>query len=85
MKIEKSENVNPLVMSNSFVTPWSVARQTPLSMGFPRQGYWSGCHFLLQGIFPTQEWNPGLKHCGQTPYRLSHRGNPPYVADGHHM
>ena len=35
MKIEKSENVNLLVMSNSFVTPWTVARQTPLSWDFP--------------------------------------------------
>ena len=25
-----------------FVTPWTVARQAPLSMGFPRQEYWSG-------------------------------------------
>ena len=25
-----------------------------------------GCHFLLQGIFPTQGSNPGLLHCGQT-------------------
>ena len=30
------------VMSNSFVTPWSVAHRTPLSMGFPRQDYWDG-------------------------------------------
>ena len=29
------------------------------------------CHFLLQGIFPTQESNPGLLHCRQTLYRLS--------------
>ena len=34
------------------------------------------CHFLLQGIFPTQGWNPGLLHCRQTLYRLSHRGSP---------
>ena len=26
---------------------WTVARQAPLSMGFPRQEYWSVCHFLL--------------------------------------
>ena len=32
-----------------------------------------GCHFLLQGIFPTQGLNPGLLHCRQTLYRLSHR------------
>ena len=29
-------------------------------MEFPRQEYWCGCHFLLQGIFPTQGWNPCL-------------------------
>ena len=29
-------------MSDSFVTPWTVARQVPLSMGFSRQEYWSG-------------------------------------------
>ena len=35
-----------------------------------------GCHFLLQGIFPTQGSNPGLSHCRQTLYRLSHQGSP---------
>ena len=25
-----------------FMTPWTVAHQAPLSMGFPRQEYWSG-------------------------------------------
>ena len=33
------------VMSNS-VTPWTVARQVPLPMGFSRQEYWSGLPFL---------------------------------------
>ena len=33
-------------------TPWTVARQAPLSMEFSRQE--AGSHFLLQGIFPTQ-------------------------------
>ena len=32
-----------------------------------------GCHVLLQGIFPTQGLNPGLPHCGQTLYPLSHQ------------
>ena len=32
-----------------FATPWTIARQAPLSMGFPRQEYWSG-HFLLQSM-----------------------------------
>ena len=45
-----------------FVTPWTVACQAPLPMGFSRREHWSGLHFLLQGIFPTQGWNPGLLH-----------------------
>ena len=32
-----------------------------------------GCHFLLQGIFLTQGSNPGLLHCSQTLYQLSHK------------
>ena len=32
-----------------------------------------GCHSLLQGIFLTQGWNPGLLHCRQILYRLSHQ------------
>ena len=35
-----------------------------------------GCHALFQGIFPTQGSNPGLPHCGQILYHLSHQGNP---------
>ena len=41
----------------------SSLHQAPPSMGFSRQEY---CHFLLQGIFPTQGLNPGLSHCRQT-------------------
>ena len=132
-----------------FATPWTIAHQAPLSMGFSRQEYWSrmpcplpgdlpdpgiqpttlnspalacglftssttweapcmlshsivsgslqphrlpqpgssvdgdspgrntgvGCHALLQGIFPTQGWNPGLLHCRLILYHLSHQGN----------
>ena len=50
--------------------------QAPLSMGFPRQEYWVGCHFLLQGIFSTQGSNSGLLPCRQILYRLSHQGSP---------
>ena len=35
-----------------------------------------GCHFLLQGIFLTQELNPGLLHCKWMLYHLSHQGSP---------
>ena len=33
-----------------------------------------GCNALLQGIFPTQGLHPGLQHCRQILYRLSHQG-----------
>ena len=57
-------------------TPRAAARQTPLSVGFPRKQYWSGCHFLLQGIFPTQGPNPRLLlwQAGSLP--LSLQGSP---------
>ena len=125
-----------------FLTPWVVACQASLSMGFSRQEHWSGLPFpspgdlpdsgikpvcprfpalagefffltteppmkvrvtqscptlcdpmdfspwnspgqntgvgslsLLQGIFPTQGLNPGLLHCRQIFYCLSHKGS----------
>ena len=35
-----------------------------------------GCHALLQGIFPTQGWNPGLLYYRWILYRLSYQGSP---------
>ena len=32
---------SPQVMSNSLATPWTVAHQAPLSMGFPKQEYYN--------------------------------------------
>jgi len=49
--------------------------QVPPSMGFSRQEYWSGLPFPSLGNFPTQGLNPGLPHCRQILYRLSHQGN----------
>ena len=40
---------------------------------FPGKSAGVDCHFLLQGIFPTQESNLGLLHCRQMLYCLSHR------------
>ena len=45
-------------------------------MGFFRPEYWSGLHFLLQGIFLTQGSNSGLSHCRQILYCLSHQESP---------
>ena len=39
-------------MSNSFATPWTVALQGPLSLGFSRQDYWSGLAFPPPGDLP---------------------------------
>ena len=49
-----------------FVTPWSS----------PGQNTGVSSLSLLQGIFPTQELNPGLLHCRRILYRLSHKGSP---------
>ena len=40
------------VVSDSFTTPWTVACQAPLSMGFPRQEYWMGLPFPPPGGLP---------------------------------
>ena len=40
-----------------FVTLWTVARQASVSVGFPRQEYWSGLSFPLPGHLPI----PGIK------------------------
>ena len=45
------------VLFYSFATPWTVAHQALLSMGFSRQEYWMGYHFLLQGDY----LNSGIK------------------------
>ena len=44
-------------MPNSFATPWTEAQQALLSMGLPRQEYWSGLSFLSPGDLP----DPGIE------------------------
>ena len=51
-----SESVSQSV-SDSLVTPWTVAHQAPLSMGFSRQEYWSGLTFSSLGDLP----DPGIE------------------------
>ena len=61
-----------------FATPWTVACQAPLSMGFSRQEYLNGLSFLLQGIFPTQNGTcVSFISCigRQVLYQLSHQGS----------
>ena len=68
------------VVSNCSVSPWTVAQQAPLSVGFPRQEYWSRLPFPPQGIFRTQGLNPSLLYllqwqAGSLP--LCHLGGKP--------
>ena len=46
------------VVSDS-ATPWTVTYQTPPSMGFPMQGYWSGLPFSPLGDLPDPGIEPG--------------------------
>ena len=63
-------------MSKSFAIPWNVAHQTPLSMQFCRQEYWSGLHFLLQGNLLSQGSNSHLLHWQVGSLQQSHQGSP---------
>ena len=62
-------------MSNSFVAPWTVALQAPLSIGFSKNTG-VGCRFPLQRIFLTQGLNPCLLHWQESSLPLSHQGSP---------
>ena len=59
-----------------FVTPWTVANQAPLSMGFSSKDTGVGCHSLLQGIFPTQGSKLHLLHWQVSSLSLGPPGKP---------
>ena len=46
-------------MLDFFSTPWIVAHQAPLSVGFPRQEYWSGLPFPSPGDLPNPTFKSG--------------------------
>ena len=52
-----------------FVTPWTIAHQAPLSMGFSRQDYWIGLPFPSPGDLP----DPGIKPTSLTSSALEGR------------
>ena len=56
-KLTQSVHAYSLSCVQLFMTPWTVAHQVPLSMGFSRQEYWSGLPCPLPGDLP----NPGIK------------------------
>ena len=67
-------------MSNSFVTPWIVAHQAPLPMGFPSKNAGVGCLSCSRGSSLAWGSNPGLLHCRWVLYHLSYQGSPRFNA-----
>ena len=60
-----------------FATPWTAAHQIPLSMGFPRQEYWSELPFPSPGDLPDPGIkNPHLLHLQADSLPLSHLEGP---------
>ena len=64
----ESESINRSVLSDPLLpySPWNS----------PEQNTGVGSLYFLQGIFPTQGSIPGLLHCRQILYQLSHKGTP---------
>ena len=66
MKSESHSVMYNSLQSRGLYNPWNS----------PGQNTGVGSLSLLQGIFPTQGLNPGLPHCRQILYQLSHKGSP---------
>ena len=69
----KLESVSHSVMSNSSRSHELQPDRLLCPWDFPDKNTGVGWQFLLQGVFPTQELNPGLLCCRQILYHLSHR------------
>ena len=67
-------NQNMFSCVQLFVTLWAVACKAPLSMGFPRQEYWSSVPFLTPGNLPDSGIEPSSLLCPalQEDYLLAH-------------
>ena len=64
--------------SHSIVSDSLQLHRLYSSWTFPGQNTGVDSHSLFQDIFPTQGSNPGLPHCRQILYQLSHKGSPEY-------
>ena len=69
------EGVSCSGMSNSLRLHRLQPARLLCPWGSPGKNTGEGCHFFLQGIFPTQASNLGLPRCRQIPYNLSHQGS----------
>ena len=59
LAMQEKVKVKSLSRVQLFATPWTVAYQAPLSMGFSRQQYWSGLPFPSPGDLPDPGIEPG--------------------------
>ena len=66
VKLKVTQSCQTLCNPHGLYSPWNS----------PGQNTGVGSLSLLQGIFPTQGSNPGLLHCRQIFYQLSHKGSP---------
>ena len=67
------------VMSDSLAPHWLYLGRFHCPWNSPGKNIGVGSHSLLYKIFLTQGSNPGLPHCRQILYPLSHQGNPEYT------
>ena len=67
-------------IAGSFVTPWTVAPEATLSMGFSRQEYWSGLPFPSPGDIPNPGAEPGSPEL-QADSLPSHQGSPIHLLE----
>ena len=74
--IKVKESVSRSVTSDSLQPHGPQPTRLLRPWNSPGKNTGVGYHFLLQGIFPTQESKPGVPHCRQALYRLSHQGSP---------
>ena len=71
LESESGSVLSDYLQPHGLYSPWNSAGQ---NIGV-------GSLSLLQGIFPTQGSNPGLSHCRQILYQLSHKGSPSFFSD----
>ena len=71
MKVKVAQSWSGSLRPHGLYSPWNS----------PSQNTGMGSLSLLQGIFPTKGSNPGLPHCRQILYQLSHKGSPDQMGD----
>ena len=61
------------------MTPWTIAPQAPLSMGFPREEYWSGLPSPSPGDLPNSGIKPGFPAFQTDSLPTEPQGKPSYI------